>query len=49
MNEQNPLTFDISQFVEVMMALDAGEHKFILSVTDSAGGHTTKTLHLVNE
>lgn len=48
-NEQNPLTFDISQFVEVMMALDAGEHKFILSVTDSAGGHTTKTLHLVNE
>lgn len=47
-NEQNPLTFDISQFVEVMMALDAGEHKFILSVTDSAGHTTTKTLHLVN-
>jgi len=47
-NETNPLTFDISQFVEVMMALDAGEHKFILSVTDSAGNTTTKTLHLIN-
>lgn len=47
-NATNPLTFDISQFVEVMMALEAGEHKFILSVTDAAGNNTTKTLHLIN-
>lgn len=44
-----PLSFDISQFVELLIDMDAGEHKFILAVTDAAGTTTTKTLHLINE
>lgn len=43
-----PLSFDISQFVELLIDMDAGEHKFILAVTDEAGKTTTKTLHLIN-
>lgn len=43
-----PLSFDISQFVELLIDMDAGEHKFILAVSNEAGKTTTKTLHLIN-
>lgn len=44
-----PLSFDITQFVELLIDMPAGEHKFILKVTDTAGKAAEKTLHLINE
>lgn len=48
-NVAAPLSFDISQFVELLIDMEPGEHKFILAVTDAAGTTTTRTLHLINE
>ncbi len=48
-NVSAPLSFDISQFVELLIDMEAGEHKFILKVTDTAGKTTSRTLHLIND
>lgn len=44
----SPMSFDITQFVSILMMMDAGEHKFHLAVTDDNGVTTRKTLHLIN-
>lgn len=44
----SPMSFDITQFVSILMMMDAGEHQFHLAVTDDNGVTTRKTLHLIN-
>lgn len=44
----SPMSFDITQFVSILMMMDAGEHKFHLAVTDDNDVTTRKTIHLIN-
>ncbi|WP_295936881.1 DUF4493 domain-containing protein [uncultured Alistipes sp.] len=44
---QTFVPFSISQFVELLLMLPAGEHDFILDVTDNNDVTTTKTIQLV--
>lgn len=45
---KSPMSIDITQFVSILMMMDAGEHKFHLAVTDDNDVTTSKTLHLIN-
>lgn len=45
----SPMSFDITQFVEILMMMEPGEHEFVLTVTDDNNVVTKKTLHLINQ